>query len=510
MSHTENRESADDMKKVAKGAGITFAGTVSGRGLWFLSQVIIARSFGAEVFGLYIIGLMVLKVTELIARLGLDSGAMRYVSIHRKTSPSSVKGVLLCSLLLSFVNGVFTGLIVYYLAGFISGVIFHNPELKGIIRLFAFSVPFMSAMMVTATASQGFHTAKYLVYIKDIIQPLANIVLIVLSLALGFGITGVCVAFMASYLIALAAGLYLLSVRFPGLRDRTLRPAFINRELVAYSIPMLFNGFLLFMINWTDAIMLGVFKTSASVGIYRAASQVPMFLGLIMVAFNSIYGPVIAEMHYGGKRGRMEAIFKATARWVCILALPASLLLIFSSETIMSIFGNDFVAEGAYVLMVLAVAQLVNCATGPVGFTLNMTGRQNVELANSLVLLLVNVVLNYLFIPRYGAIGAAVATAISISSINVLRVLEVFFFYRMHPFSHAHLGMAAGGGVSIALLYLLGRFTAGQAQFVGVLSNVAVVGIVFVLFFFFTGLRFEDRMIVNAIAEKLHIRAFKA
>jgi O-antigen/teichoic acid export membrane protein len=75
--------SEEDIKKLAKGTGISLFGMMTGRGLWFLCQIIIARLFGAEVFGLYILGITTFKITELFARFGLDKGAMRFVSIYR-------------------------------------------------------------------------------------------------------------------------------------------------------------------------------------------------------------------------------------------------------------------------------------------------------------------------------------------------------------------------------------------------------------------------------------------
>jgi O-antigen/teichoic acid export membrane protein len=53
MSESFSRE---DVKKVAKGTGITLIGGSVGRGIFFLSQVMIARLLGVEAFGLYALG----------------------------------------------------------------------------------------------------------------------------------------------------------------------------------------------------------------------------------------------------------------------------------------------------------------------------------------------------------------------------------------------------------------------------------------------------------------------
>ncbi len=88
-------DTAKDIKKVAKGAGISLIGSTTGRGLWFLCQVIIARYFSAEVFGIYILGLTVLKLTELLAKffnLQIVLKLWAYSQVWVRSSPFLQKG----------------------------------------------------------------------------------------------------------------------------------------------------------------------------------------------------------------------------------------------------------------------------------------------------------------------------------------------------------------------------------------------------------------------------------
>ncbi|OGW13348.1 MAG: hypothetical protein A3G93_07865 [Nitrospinae bacterium RIFCSPLOWO2_12_FULL_45_22] len=495
------KDLAEDITKVAREAGTTLIGSVIGRGLFFITQVIIARFLGAEVFGLYILGLTILKITELISRFGLHTGAMRFVSIYRKESPSRVKGTLTSTLSISFINGIVLGVILFLLADLISRIIFHKSELKNIIQTFAFCVPFMASMTVVATASQGFHTAKYAVYIKNFIQPSANFALIFLFTLLGLGLSGIIYSFVISHIIALMVGLHLIKKLFPGLRDRTLRPDYEIKNLLIYSTPLVFTDFLHFLLSWTDIMMLGMMRASFDVGIYRAASQVPHFLTLILNASNSIYAPVIADLFYQGEKERLGKIFKTTTRWVFYITLPASLIFIFSAKEIMSIFGTTFVSQGAIVLIILTIAQLINCTTGGVGVTLTMTGKQNMEFGNSATLALLNIFLNTLLIPKYGVIGAAIATTIAISTINIVRLIEVFLLYRIHPYDLEYLKGCLAFIFLILVLFILTYMD--LPNFISLLTNtVAVLGI-FILILMRLGFNGEDRFIIEKVRSKL-------
>jgi O-antigen/teichoic acid export membrane protein len=154
-----------------------------------------------------------------------------------------------------------------------------------------------------------------------------------------------------------------------------------------------------------DTIMLGIMKTSEDVGIFKAASEIPLILPVILGASNSIYAPVVASLHHKGEYDRLHNLFRITTRWVYSLALPLSLIIIFSTREIMSIFGKGFLEKGIPVLMIFTLAQFVNCVTGGVGFTLTMTGKQKLEFYNSLGLFLMNVMLNLILIPRFGSMG---------------------------------------------------------------------------------------------------------
>lgn len=501
-----SKDTANDIKKIAKGAGISFIGSVIGRLLWFTCQVIIARFFGVEVFGLYILGLVVLKITEMFSRFGLHTGAMRFVSIYRENDPGRTKGVIICATLISFIIGILMGGIVYFSAGFVSESFFHKPALADIIKTFALCVPFMATMMVVATASQGFHTTKYSAYIKDIIQPSANILLIVIFILSGLGIFWVINAYIISHAIALIVGFCFIAKQFPGIKERALKPVYEIKKIINYSIPLLFSGFLGFLILWTDTIMLGFMKSAVDVGIYRAASQIPIFLLLILAASNSIYAPAIAEMHHKGQKERMGKIFKTITRGVFLCTIPAALILIFSAKEIMHIYGSNFIEIGSYVLIILTISQFINCITGGVAFTLNMTGKQNIEMLNTFALFIINIVLNYYFIPIYGCVGAAIATCISIVTINLIRLLEVYIIHKIHPYNMDYIYGIVSGIIGFVVLYFLGKYLPYHSCVIRLISNILVVSVIFVFSFIIKGASEEDKYLFGAVTKKFKIK----
>lgn len=101
-----------------------------------------------------------------------------------------------------------------------------------------------------------------------------------------------------------------------------------------------------------------------------------------------------------------------------MFAAPVLLLFIVAPSWVMGLFGPEFTTGGT-VLLVLALGQFINVATGSVGFVLIMTGNERLARNNTVIAATVSLVLNVLLIPRLGALGAAIATAASIASLNL-------------------------------------------------------------------------------------------
>ncbi len=496
----------NDIKKLAKGAGTFFIGSIAGRSLWVVCQIIIARTLGPEVFGLYILGLVVAKISGELARLGLNSGAMRFVSIYRRCEQGKVKGTIISAILISFIVGIIIGGLVYVLSGFISGNIFHNAALIDVIKGFAPCIPFLSTMLVVSAATRGFHTTKYSVTIVHIIQPSVNILCVVIFFLLNFGISGAIISYFISHTIATLAGFYFISVQFPKIKVRAFKPVYEVKQLLKYSTPLLVSGVLFSVISWIDIFMLGFIKSSVEVGIYRAASQIPLLLLMILRAFGSVYAPSIAELHYNNQTKRLEKLLKISTRWIFLLALPATIILFFSARDVMVVFGSDYIYTGALVLVVLTIAQFVNCVTGGVGSTLTMTGKQNIEMINNIAMVIINIVLNYFLITAYGVVGAAIATGISIVVINLLRLLEVYFIYKIQPYSRYFIPGIVCGIVSALALYLIGVYLPGRSCIMSLTSNVAIVVFIFIIPFFIMKPSDDDRLLFKAINDKFKFK----
>jgi len=103
-----------------------------------------------------------------------------------------------------------------------------------------------------------------------------------------------------------------------------------------------------------------------------------------------------------------------------VVALPITVAVLAFPVPILELFGAEFAAGGAEVLRLLAVMQLLNVLTGPVGVVLGMLGEQRALAALIASGLVLNVGLNLLWIPSHGGLGAAWSALVAHTAWNVV------------------------------------------------------------------------------------------
>jgi O-antigen/teichoic acid export membrane protein len=203
--------------------------------------------------------------------------------------------------------------------------------------------------------------------------------------------------------------------------------------------------------------MVGLLLTGSAVGIYNIAVLLAGILVLPLTAFNQLFPPIASRLYQNKKISELEQVYSTVTRWAFTLSLFPTITLILYAESVLKIFGEGF-TEGTVILILFAFAQFTNSAVGPSGFMLMMSDNQYLTLINQLGSGVLNALLNYIFILKFGFIGAAVATATILASINLLRVFQVWYLEGIQPYSQSFFKPIVAGVVSAIVLFAASLF----------------------------------------------------
>ncbi|MDP8248113.1 MAG: flippase [Candidatus Tritonobacter lacicola] len=170
-----------------------------------------------------------------------------------------------------------------------------------------------------------------------------------------------------------------------------------------------------------DTIMISKFWGEGEVGLYNAAYKLMQSGWIFILAFMVSVYPIFSRHYSEGKAG-ISNIFSLSVKCLVSLFLPVAVIAsILSVPIITTVFGEEFTASAA-ILAIIVWALIPFSVEQASGRVLFAAGEQRIVLRTLVIGTLSNVVLNLLLIPRYMAIGAAVATVASISVVMVLNL----------------------------------------------------------------------------------------
>ena len=201
-----------------------------------------------------------------------------------------------------------------------------------------------------------------------------------------------------------------------------------TQTLLKTAFPMMLSTSILLIMSWADTLIIGVYEDESEIGVYNVAIKLAMISGIVLGALNSIVAPKISEAFNNGKKDEFVLIVKQSTKIIFYSSFPILIFLIAFPEFLLSLFGSEFLI-GKSALYVLIIGQIVNAFSGSVGVIMQMTGKEKLFQNILILALLTNVVLNFLLVPIYGIIGAAIASSVSLVLWNLI---SVFCIYKHH------------------------------------------------------------------------------
>ncbi len=207
------------------------------------------------------------------------------------------------------------------------------------------------------------------------------------------------------------------------------------KEIISRSYPMSISFICFLLMQSTDIILLGKFMSFKDVAHYAVAVKLTTIIALVLTSVNAVYAPKIAELFNLNKSKELKDNIKKATRLIFLLTTPIILFMLFFSSSILPLFGKGYI-NASVALKILLVSQIINALSGSVGMYMNMTGNEKIFQRILLIALIVNVVLNWILIPKYYLLGAAVATSISTIFWNIYSVWYLYKKKQIKTFLH--------------------------------------------------------------------------
>lgn len=486
---------------VAKNAGLGFGGNLISMALRVAISIAITRSIGPESYGIYVLALAIISFFETLAVLGMGNTVVKFVSQFKTANDSPrLRGTILYTAGVAIVLSTVLCIALVYMAPSLIHHLFEKPPLIPVLVVMALSLPFSTLTTIFLASLQGIKFVKHQILVDQLLNPLFRLAFVILALSLDYHLQGVAWSYVLSQFFAAMLSAFFLLRNLPEMAQGA-RVTIEAKTLTLFSIPLLFSALFNRLMARLDILLMGHFLPAAMVGIYGTAQRFMPLIGLPLGAFNNIFAPIIADLFHRDRKETLEDQFKIVAKWIFMTTLPIFVLFTSFSKEILSVFGSAFTA-GSEVMILLCIGQMVNAASGSSGFILVMTDKPQANLLNSALLCVMSTILNLYFVPRYGIVGAAWASALSITILQIVRLAEVWHFLRIHPYRRDFMKPFFSGSAAFLLLVIALYFSKDG-------GGVMMIFPWFLLFLLtYTGLLWvlklsdEDRLILCVLQRK--------
>ena len=421
------------LRKVAKGAGIFLFGTVFSLLAGLATRVVVVRYLSKPDYGVLTLALTIFGIIQAVASFGIPMAMVRQFSYYSgRGEEERAKAIVKIALYLIIILGLAWSALLFLLSGLLAET-FRMPKLSWVLRFICFCVPFALLNTYLVSVYQALEDAKTKVIFNDFLPGFLRFLIIVLVILAGLSFYGIVVAYTLTPVIV-----FVLFIAY-SLKDLSklggvLRLTYL-RELLSFSAPLALQSMLGMVVTWTDVLMLGYFLTAKDVAVYGAARPIASTLALVLGAANFLYFPLVSQLFGKNKMKEIKRTYAVITKWVTAITLPVFLVaFLFSRGVIWVLYGARYL-DASPVLSILALTFFIYVAFGPSGLTLVIFGENRFVTFATATAAISNVVLNAALIPQLGVVGAAVATLVTFSILNILCSAKLLLKYGIHPFT---------------------------------------------------------------------------
>jgi O-antigen/teichoic acid export membrane protein len=405
------------MQQVLKSSIWNLLFMIVGRLGGLIFVVLLTRTLLPERFGLYNLAFSIAMIFFSLADLGINKGAMTYISIALKTKNyDKVSTYYHYILNLKMIISLILSLILIFLSYPISNLIFHKPELALPLILFGIYIFILSLVSFFESLFFIIQKISYL-NIKEAVFQASRILLAFLFFSIvasTYYILSSIIALIISSVLALGVLYFYIRRLAPNLFSATKKVDLDKKRLGRFLIYASIGNISGMLFGYIDNIILGIFLPAQYIGFYSSAFVIiSSLVGFLSVS--SILLPIFSQMN----KNKISQAFNQFFKYACIFVIPAILgLIILGKYFIRTLYGYEYLpaAIPLLIMSVLILEMVYSNSLSSLLLSREKTKEIAIILVQSIILnIILNVVLVYtlLLVSNEAAMaGAAIAFVI--------------------------------------------------------------------------------------------------
>lgn len=429
----------NSLKMVVKSSFIVFFSLILSKALTYVYRVIIARYFGPEVYGLFTLSTTILSLFVFFFSLGLSEGLSRFIPLLRgKERTDQINYLIHLTILISIISGIIGTFLLFTFSEEIAIRFFNNSQIIIYLQIFSFLIPIMILGQIFLNILRSYELINWFSFIFNILQNLVKVILIILFIFIGLNSNSIIFSHFLGISSMLFLAYFVCKYKLPKILNKYFLSKSIKikvrKSFFSYSLPIMPFTIISILFYWIDSFSIGYFLDVSMVGFYNSAVPIAALLTITPEIFIQLFFPMINKEYSFKNLKLIKQISQQVGKWILIINLPIFILMfLFPGLLINLLFGTEYlVALGS--LRFLAIGAFIS-SLGVISINLvSMVGKSRLFTLNIFLASFSNLFLNWLFVPKYGIIGASSATMISVILLQILFFIEARYYTSIIPF----------------------------------------------------------------------------
>jgi len=430
-------------RKHIRGSSLLLVGRFLSLGLNLVVQILTVRYLTKSDYGAFAYAISVASLGSSVAVFGLDKTVTRFLPIYQERKEyNKLYGAIVMMLgTIAIIGVVMVGLI-FALQNFIAGAYIKDQLSLVLVLILIVFAPIDALDSLYEGMFAVFASPKAIFFRRHILGPGLKLVAVVAVMLARSNVYWMAIGYVIAGLIGFGSYVLMLSgmLRRQGiLQYFNLRAIDMPvREVFSFSIPLLSNDLVYALRSYLPVMMIEYFNSSVGVASFRAVLPVARLNMLVYQSFTFLYMPLASRMFARNERKGINELYWQSAVWIAIISFPVFAVSCSLAEPLTVIlFGKQY-ADSGIILALLSLGHYVNAAFGFNTFTLRVYGRVRYIVAQDFLSVVVALVSSFLLIPKYGALGAAISTSLTLIAQNFFCQIGLRFGTDVEPFDMAY------------------------------------------------------------------------
>jgi Membrane protein involved in the export of O-antigen and teichoic acid len=395
-----------------------------------LLRVVLGRELGPDGLGIYTLVFTIYMFGMQFAAFGIGAALTKYVAEFSENM-AKTREYISSGIIGSIITGLLMGVLLLLASDIIANNIFTIPEMTKLLKTTALCFPFIAMHKAAIGTLNGFRNMKVYAFLNIVLNASVLFLSAILVLFLKMDVNGAVLGFVLPTII-----IGLLSI--VPIRSYLLRPDIsllqndLLKEIFHFGFYVVLGNSIGYIYTHIDSLMIGYYLNETEVGFYAISAIFIQGITLIPSAVQRVTSPMIARSYAKKEYDSIRHLLKSVTLKVFVISLIISLFLaIFGKKLIITIFEDVFLP--AYLpMLILLIGYTIYSMFMSIGTFYSSIGRVQLSYKIALFSAILSIIMNVLLIPRFGIVGAAMATSISLIVLSITHLFVIKRILKKH------------------------------------------------------------------------------